>query len=366
MKPSSRWLMTAVACVLLVAALATYKYLQIQAMIAYGKSFPEPSESVEGITASAEPFQQTVNTIGEIIAPQSLQLRNEVEGLIVAINFAPGDRVAAGSVLVQLDVSEENARLKAAQAKVNLAQLDLERIQRLLKQKTVSKEAFDQAQANYDIAQADVLALRANIAKKTLRAPFDAVAGLHHFDVGEFLQSNTPIVSLVGVTDYTWVDFNLPLAQSAIRVGDEITVSLQDRPGVIHTAQVIARDPMASPGARTIRFRARINDARDLPANTLVRVTVPLAQMQQVAVPRTAIMTDGMGDHVFVLVPDSGGEGYRAQRRQVQLGYKGAERVGVMSGLEDGELVAATGAFKLHPNMLTFVRERPEIAGKAE
>lgn len=365
MKASKRWLLTGVACLALVALLAAYKYFQIQAMIAYGKSFPEPSESVEGTTAVRESFQQSVSTIGEIIAPQSLQLRNELEGLIAGIYFSPGDRVPAGKVLIQLDISEEDARLKAARARVNLAQLDLDRVQRLLSQKTVSKEAFDQAQANYDIAQAEVQALQATIARKTLRAPFEAIVGLHRFDVGEFLQANTAIVALVGVTDYMWVDFSLPLAQANLREGEAVQVVAPGRSGQPLAGKVIARDPMASEGARTIRFRARLAAVENLPANTLVKVIVPTAQVEQLAIPRTALMADSLGNHVFALVPNEGGEGYRAQRRQVKLGYMGEHKVGVISGLQEGELIAATGAFKLSPNELTFVRERPAIASQA-
>lgn len=366
MKASTRWVMTGLACVVILLALAAYKFLQIQAMIAYGKSFPEPSESVAAATATTQAFQQTVSTIGEIIAPQSLQLRNEEEGVIAELNFAPGDRVEKGRVLVQLDVSEEKARLKAAQARVNLAQLDLERIQRLRKQKTVSQEAMDQARADYDIARADVMALEAIINRKTLRAPFDAIAGLHHLDVGEYLQANTAIVSLVGVTDYTWVDFNLPLAQASLTVGSEVSVELPDQQRRTFSARVIARDPLASEGARTIGFRARIEQGGQIPSNTLVRVTVPMATAQQLAIPRTALLVDGMGDHVFVLVPDESGKGYRAHRRQVKVGYKDEQDVGVIDGLQDGELVASKGAFKLAPNMLTFVRERPTIASQDE
>lgn len=364
MKASKRWVLTGLACIAIVALLAAYKFFQIQAMIAYGKSFPEPYESVEGTTAVLETFQQRVSTLGEIIAPQSLQLRNELEGLITGIYFSPGDRVPAGKVLIQLDVSEENARLKAARARVNLAQLDLDRVQRLLSQKTVSKEAFDQAQANYDIAQAEVQALQATIARKTLRAPFEAIVGLHRFDVGEFLQANTAIVPMVGVTDYVWVDFSLPLAQASLREGDDVSV-VASGAGEPLPAAVIARDPMASEGARTIRFRAQLQATDNLPANTLVKVIVPTAQVEQVAIPRTALMADSLGDHVYVLVPNETGEGFRAQRRQVKLGYKGEHKVGVVSGLQEGELIAATGAFKLSPNELTFVRERPAVASQA-
>ncbi len=368
MNTSARWIVTVLACVLVIAGLAVYKYVQIQAAIAYGKSFPETSESVEAVTASVSNFQHEVTAIGEIIAPQSLELRNEEEGVIADIRFQPGDLVKKGTLLVQMDVREETARLKAAQARVNLAKLDVERVRRLIKQKNVSEEAVDQAEANFAIAEADVMALEASIARKSLRAPFDAQVGLHHFDPGEFLQSNTPIVSLVGINDYVWVDFYLPQSQMDVSTGTTVKVLL---PGAGHKtllATIIARDTMASETSRNLKLRARIDQAVMVPPNTLVKVRVPAGESEQVILPRTAISSDSSGDYVYVLLPDTSdngdtrdtqGKNYRAHRRAVTVGFKDDQRVVIEKGLKSGELIAAKGAFKLTPNMLTFVRQRP-------
>lgn len=359
MKPLSRWLITGIACVLVFAALAAFKFFQIQAAIAYGQSFPEPSESVEGYTTELATFDSTVNAIGHVVAPQAMVLRNEVEGLISEINFASGDQVKKGEVLVQLDISEESARLKAAIARVELTKLALQRAERLIRQKGVSEETVDQARANYAIAQADVQALEAAIAKKTLQAPFDAVAGLHQWEVGEFLQSNTDIVTLLGINDFSWVDFNLPWGKANLKVGDTVMLEL---PGetVPQEARIIARNPIVSASSRNLTYRARVDAALVVPPNTVVRVIVPIGSSEQIKVPRTAVLVDSMGDHVYVLEPNTktDAKGYRAKRRQITIAYKDEDVVGVVDGLQEGELIAARGAFKLLPNMLTYVRER--------
>lgn len=364
MKPLSRWAVTGLACLLLFAALAAFKVLQIRAAIAYGKSFPEPSESVEAVTTELRTFRDTVSTIGEITAPQSLELRNEEAGTISAVNFQSGDRVHKDDILVQLDVREERARLQAAQARVKLAELDLKRVERLIKQKTISEESVDQAEANAAIARADVLALEAIIARKTVRAPFDAVAGLHTLEVGEFLQSNTPIVSLLGVNAYTWVDFHLPLARAAIDIGGDVSVKLSHIGGDRVPATVIARNPVASSSSRTIQLRARIDNPPPVPPNTVVEVIIPVGSSEQIVLPRTALQVDSLGDYVYVLEPDADSGARRAKRRQVTVGYRDEELVGIKEGLAVGEQVASRGAFKLVPNMLTYIRERPGAGGE--
>ncbi len=365
MKASSRWWIAGLGCLALVSALAAYKYFQIQAAIAQGQAMPESSESVESVTVQRQRFNEFATAIGEIVAPQALELRNEIEGTITALNVVSGERVEKGEVLVQLDVSEENARLEAARARVKLAQLDLERAKRLIRQKGVSEETVDQAEADYAVARADVAALEATIAKKTLRAPFDAVAGIHSLEVGEYLEGNTAIVPLVGVNDYTWVDFHLPRSKARVSVGDSVRVQLaREATDAGVSARVIARDVMASASSRNVQFRARIDQAVDVPPRSVVNVSVPQGSSEQIALPRTAVQVDAMGDYVYVLEDNPDGDGYRARRRAVTVGYKGEEQVGVIAGLEPGERVAARGAFKLQPGMLTFVRERPEMAGQ--
>lgn len=366
MKANSRWFITGLACVLVLIALAAFKFFQIKAAIAYGKSFPEPSESVLAVEAVVSDVEKTISAIGVIIAPQALELRNEVEGQIAVLNVTSGSVVKQGQILLQFDVSEETARLQAAKARVNLAKLDLDRNRRLRLQKTVSEESLDQSEADYAIAQADVMALDAIIAKKTLRAPFDAVAGLHNFEVGDFLQSNTDIVSLVGINNFSWVDFDVPLARADIAVGTLVTVVLSPQQADGIPATVIAKSPMASASSRNIRVRARIDNPVALPPNSVVRVLVPVSHSSQVIVPRTALMIDVAGDYVFVLKKNSQGESYRAERRAVTLGYKGDQSAAIVEGVKAGELIAAQGAFKLYPGILTFVGRRPADAVSAD
>lgn len=363
MKTSKRWIVTALACLLVLLSLAAFKYFQIQGLIAYGKSFPEHSESVEAVSAQISRFDREVKTIGEIIAAQSVELRNEIEGVITAINFQSGDRVKKGDLLVQLDISEESARLKASQARVKLAKQDVERIRRLIRQKSVSQETFDQAEANYAIAQADVLALQASIAKKSLRAPFDAYTGLHQFDVGEYLQSNTAIVTLVGINDFVWVDFNVSLAQANVALGSEVSIELPGKAASVVRAVVIAKDSMASASSRNLLLRARIEGAVEVPPNTVVSVRVPAGHSEKITVPRTSISVDRQGSYVYVLLDDESSDGYRASLRRVVLGFKDDHVAVVEQGLQVGDLVASKGAFKLAPGMLAYVRVRPTLNG---
>lgn len=358
-----RWLITLAVCLSVFAALGAYKVMQIRSAIAFAESFPEPSETVEVFIAESRMIQKSTTTIGEIIAPQSIDLRNELEGRIAAVNFTSGQTVKQGQVLLQLDISEETARLQAAQARADLAQVDLKRVRKLRQNKTVSEERFDQAKAEYDIANADIAALKAAIDKKTLRAPFDARVGIHEMESGEFLQSNTLITTLVGLNDYTWVDFNLPLHQANIPLGTSVEILTNARANESIQGEIIARDSVMSAQSRNLRFRAKIESDTQFQPNAIVNVRLPLnVNTETTVVPATAVRHDKLGDYVYILQTDQQANGFRAIRRSVVTGFEDKDIIAITDGLNAGETIAANGTFKLRDNLLVFVKERPIVS----
>jgi membrane fusion protein, multidrug efflux system len=355
MNTRSRWLVTIGAIGIFIAALAGFKFFQIKATIEAGQSRPERSVTVEATTARTGEFVTTTTVLGEVVSPQFIALRNELEGRITAVNFASGDQVKKGDVLVQLDISEESARLQAARARAKLAKLDLERFENLYTKKTVSQQQVDKAQAEYDVARAEVRALEATIDKKTLRAPFDAIAGLHALESGEYIDGNAHIVDLVGTQNYLWVDFSLPMGQTHIGIGQEVSITLMQDSRAPLTGNIVATESRASASSRNLRYRARVETEDFIPANTVVRVTIPIASSVDVIVPTTALLKDSMGDYVYFLTPNESGDGYRANRRGVTIGKRNADLATIVSGLRAGDLVADNGGFKLNEGLLTYV-----------
>ena len=224
-----RWIITVAACILILAALVGFKVLQIRGVLAFVAALPEPAETVHAVTVEVRELHQQIDTLGTVVAPQSVELRNQLDGRVVAVHFRGGEAVSAGQVLLELDTREERAGLKGARARAELARLELERARKLRASRTVSQERLDQAQAQHQVALADIEMLEAQIDKKTLRAPFAAHTSLHQFEVGDFLPANSLITELVGSGEFVWVDFSLPIEQAHIGLGNRVQVYL---PGV--------------------------------------------------------------------------------------------------------------------------------------
>lgn len=355
--PARRWIITIAACLLLLAALAAYKFLQIRGMIAFAESFPEPSETVEPYRVNTVRWRETLASVGEVKVQQSVVLRNEVEGRVITVGFAPGDSVRKDQLLLQLDASEEIARLRAAEADAELASRTLARNEQLASKQLVSREQFEQARAQRAVALAQAEALRAIIAKKTLTAPFDGRAGLHTLQAGQFLAANTAITQLVGNEPTVWVDFAVPQQQAAIATGAAVQVSVRGVTAEPLAGTITAADPAVSTTSRNLMLRATVdNSAALLKPGMLVDVALDTAPPRDVlAVPDTAVLYDEGGSHVFLLQADEHGA-LRARRQAVTTAGVKQGLVAISAGLQGGEQVAANGAYKLKDGLLAHVK----------
>lgn len=357
------WIASTVLLVTVVgtgAGLAAWKYASIQQTHAAAANHPEPVESVTAAVASQREHREATTSIGTVLALRSITLRNEVPGTVRQVMLTPGQIVDAGAVLVTLDISVEQAELKALQAQAALAKSALERVQRLSQNRFVSETAVDQARAERDVAMAQSGRTKAIIERKTIRAPFRARVGLADVHPGQYLSEGTQLTTLQGIDEAAHVDFSVAQAVAAtLRAGERIEVFATGIAPPI-AAQIVAIDAHIDPATRNAMVRAKIADAANAPApGASVRVRVPVGPPRAaIAVPASALRTGPDGAHVFVLMPNKGGK-IRAHVRPVQVGAMLGDEVVILTGLSAGEQVAASGSFKLREAVLVAIAADP-------
>ncbi len=352
-----RWLITLFCIIALVAGLGFIKFTQIQAAIAFGKSFPEPSETVNAMQASWSNFQPTVTVIGEVRAVQKVDVRNEIEGIVTKINFPSGGKVQKGDLLLQLNVDNEVAQLDAIKAEIDLAELDVKRFTDLLDVRASSREQLDRAKAQLAIAKARARAVQANIDKKTLIAPFTGYTSIHDWQVGTYLAANSMITTIIGDNNYHFVDFKLAQIYANMNVGDEVSIFADNATKTPMKAKIVAIDQELQNSSRTLQARAKLeNPPKFLRPGVVVSVKVPTGDMiNAMPLPNPAIRYDSFGSFVYALEKDENGD-LRATRKPVTVVSKEADATYIKDGLEAGELVATIGSAKLNASMLTYVK----------
>ena len=340
------------------AGLAAWKYAAVQAAMAAAANLPEPVESVSAAVAKSHEYQPTTVSIGTVLALRSITLQNELAGTVKEERLTPGEVVDTGTLLIALDVSVEQAELKAQQAQAELTRTTLERMQNLRRMGAVAQEQLDSAKAQHDVALAEIDRIKAVIARKTIRAPFKARIGIADVHPGQYLEAGTVLTTLQGIDNAVYVDFEVAqIIAAALHNGDIVEVI---DPGETTTvaAKVIAIDARVDPTTRNAKVRAIMEDIKALPLpGSSVRVRVPTGPAAMtVAIPASALRRGPSGDHVFVLERDGDGR-FRAHVRPVQSGPLLGDLILIHSGLKVGEQVAATGSFKLNEGTLVAIQE---------
>ncbi len=331
--------------------LASWKEGSAQEAAAAAASQPEPVERVELATAESREHQATTTAIGTVLALRSITLKNEASGTVVRASLKPGQIVEAGAVLVALDTSVERAELRALETQAKLAQTMAERRERLLQAGATTQDEVDQVRAQRDVAQAQTSKLRALIAKKTIRAPFRARVGLSDVHPGQYLDVGAELTTLQGVSDEVNIDFSVAQSVAAgMQLGSSVEVKTSQ--GQTLSAEVVAIDARVDPETRSATVRARLAGGANGPApGASVRVLVSLGESSKaVVIPVSALRKGPDGDHAWVVAADPKGA-LRAHERKLEAGPVLGETVVVLSGLEPGEKIAASGSFKLRENL---------------
>jgi membrane fusion protein (multidrug efflux system) len=345
----------------LIGALVGVKGLQIKRMIAQGEQFVMPPETVTAATVQSAAWTSELVAVGSLEAVQGVMVTAELAGKVTRIAFEPGSAVTAGSLLVQQDISTEIAQLHSAEASMELARLNLERAKELLPDNVITRSAYDNADAEYKQAAAQVDTIRATIAKKTIQAPFSGRLGLRLVNLGQTLDGGDPVVSLQSM-DPIFANFQLPQQELAnIRQGLTVKLTTDALPGDVVEGTITAINPQVDSTTRNIRVQATVaNTEERLRPGMFVNVSVVLPTVQTVlTIPATAVLYAPYSDSVFVVEPApeqaDGASGNVLRQQFVRLGNQRGDFIAVHSGLEAGQTVVSTGVFKLRNGQAVVV-----------
>lgn len=347
-----RMLLMLAVVVALLAGLGFVKYRQIQTAIAMGSSFAPPPTAVTTIVAKRETWPSTLNIIGTAQAIQGVTVSADLPGTVAKINFDSGKPIHAGDILVELDTRQERAQLAQAEADRDLARINYGREQQLVKEGVVPKSDYDNAFAQQQNTEAKVGEIQATIDRKTIRAPFSGILGLRQINLGQYLAAGQAIVPLQSLNPI-YVNFGVPQQDAQrVQVGRTLRVTSDDLPGVQFNGRVTAVDSVVDQTTRNIQIQATLgNPEGRLRPGMFVEVAVGVgASRDVISLPASAIAYAPYGDSVYVVgdMKDPKGKSYKGVRQQfVTVSGTRGDQVAVVSGLNPGDEVVSSGAFKL-------------------
>ena len=326
-----------------------------------GPGGPAPAIIVEAITATTAPMPQTITAVGSLRSDESVTLRPEVAGRVIAIGFQEGRPVVKGATLVKLDPAVNEAEAQQAKANLTLAKAKMERAIDLQKQGFISGQARDEAENNLRLAEAATALAAARLAKTEIRAPFSGVIGLRSVSVGDYVKEGQDMVNLEQI-DPLKVDFRVPeIYLSQVQAGQALQISLEAMPGQVFEGRIFAINPLLDAAGRSIVIRAQLrNDASKLRPGQFARVRLFTKEnAEAMTVPEQAVVPSG--DEFFIVRVVDG----KAQRVKVELGQRREGLVEVVRGLAATDTVITAGQFKVREGVSVRAAAQPPEAPKA-
>ena len=347
---------------LIIAGLGGIKYQQIkEGMAMMAASVPPPS-AVEVTPAKQMNWQPHVTTVGTLTAREGIDVTTEVEGVVEKIHFRSGQRVRQGDLLVTLNDDVEQADLERLKAQEELALTLFERMQKLWKQNAMSETEYDQATSNFKVVQANLLATKARIAKKTIRAPFSGVLGISHANTGQYV---SPGDGLVALQDYSVLYADFAIAERFlpdVREGLMVDFRVSAYPDQTFSGEVIAIDAKVDETTRNVNVRAQLANERNLlRPGMYAEINLILDKPgDHIVVPVTAIVFSSFGDSLFVVDKNDNGD-LVAKRVTVTTGEQRGDQIAILSGLKGSEQVVQAGVSKLRNNAPIAISEQPRL-----
>ena len=290
------------------------------------------------VEATTLPRTQTLTATVRPLERATLAAR--VMGSVTAADFAVGQTVKAGDLLLTLTAAEVPARL--AQARAALAQAEREAVREaaLVKQNATAAETALAAEDRRRIAAAAVTEAEALLAYTRITAPFAGTITQKFVNSGDLAAPGTPLLVLEA-SDQLRAEVQVPEAFASLPLGTAIFVQLTPDTAPV-SANLVEFSAAADSLTRTRLAKLALPAASAARSGQFVRVLWPVGETTALHIPSAALTTLGQMERVFVVSTDG-----RAQLRLVKSGDTIGDRVAILSGLTAGETVVLAPAATL-------------------
>jgi len=325
---------------------------------------------------TVEPVQVNIwkNFSGHVVAVDRSDIRPQVSGRITDILFEDGQYVKKGDVLLVIDprpyqatLEQAEAELASARTQANLAEKEYLRAKSLIGTDAISQSLYDQrsnarasAAAAVKAAQARVKTAQLDLDYANVKAPISGKVSRAEITVGNLVQSgaNAPLLTSIVSDGDVYIDFQVDektymdsFQSSSAEEKNTIPVQLKlGRDGTVYKGHVNSFDNKIDPTTGTIRARAIFANENKLllPGMSVsVEMGEKKSDNKSILISELALGTDQNRKFVYVVSKDN-----EATYREVEIGESIEGQRIILSGLEAGDKVINKGITHIRPGML--------------
>ncbi len=286
-----------------------------------GLSAQAPGPSPVRYTEAREyTVRRQVQLPGSVDSPTVSTVAGEVAGLVVELAVREGDAVETGQVLarlrtrnLELQQQASQSELKEEEARLKLAERNLERAQELFDSKVFSQQELDDAffefsawQGRLDRLRAEIERILDDIERCTIHAPFNGVVTDKHTELGQWLAVGDPVVELMAVDDLRVLVQVPERYYRGLRVGSRVAVEFEAIGGRKTVGTVTAIIPRADAQARTFPVKLKFpNPGGKVAAGMLAQVAFSGGDAYRATiVPKDAVVSQNPHKVIYVIKDD--------------------------------------------------------------
>lgn len=340
-------------------------------------------------TVKRELAENNLRISGNVKPGEVVKVSFKVPGTIESINVEEGDRVSAGDVLMSVNSydfqiannaanaqynaiqSEINSKIKSseeeAKSNLNFINTQLERVKRLhekgavatktveeleLKKQIVEtklqeiQEAKDTAVYQLEQAGAMVELTNSKINDSVLTSPISGTVVKKIFGSGENIAPGIPVLA-IGRLDVLEVEFGITDKDvERVKVGQEVNVNIKGIDKNIK-GKVIRIDSIADLETRTFGVTVQIDNVEgQIKPGMIADVEINSNEKEIIAIPINSIIDNAEGTFVFIYNDDN----QTVSKREIEVGEVFGDKIEIVSGLEDNEMVVVKGQYRLNDN----------------
>ena len=304
---------------------------------------------IEAIVIGSTSISNKIEVAGNILPFELTEIRPEISGRVVQINFKEGSIASKNELLIKLFDGDLQAQLKKLLVQLQIAEKTEERQRELLKINGISQQDYDLSLLQVNNIKADIELIRVNISKTEIRAPYSGRIGLRNISLGAYITPSN-IITTISQVDKKKITFSIPEKYSSL-ISQEMNIDFDiEGSESTYTAKVIASESIIEAETRNLKILATIANAdQKLVPGTFAKVNLILGKNDQaIVVPSQAIIPSSRSKQLVVYrngTPDF---------VNITTGTRGVETVEITSGVNIGDTIVTTG--------LLFIRKDSKLA----
>lgn len=295
---------------------------------------------------SERDFAVRVEALGTLEPNEVVDLTLNTADRVQSLYFDDGQRVRKGKTLLSLAQREQIALTEEAEANVEEARKQLDRVERLTERNAVSRAELDEARRVMNSASARLRAVQSRQKDRVLVAPFDGILGFRQVSVGSFIRPGDTVARLIDDSEMN-LEFTVPsIFLRSLKPGAKITARTDDLPNMDFEGVIATIDNAIDPVTRSVRVRATLpNPERILMSGMFMEIILIADPRSSLAIPEEAVQP--VGPKTFVFKVDGTVTPPVVERVEVKLGPKQGGYIEVLSGLEKQDRVVTEGVIRI-------------------